>query len=178
VRVCVFCSSYLMTKKKFLFSLDMSSATANGIHQPQTNGHNSQHDQNNFNIDQLTTDFDLAGQDECNSSARMFERTRIQVLADERGHVQKKTFTKWVNSHLTRVGCRITDLYTDLGDGRMLIRLLEILSGERLPKATRGKMRIHCLENVDKAIMFLQEQHVHLENIGYVSVRSRENKKV
>jgi spectrin beta len=50
----------------------------------------------------------------------------------------------------------------------MLIRLLEILSGERLPKATRGKMRIHCLENVDKAIMFLQEQHVHLENIGYV----------
>ncbi|CAF0848373.1 unnamed protein product [Didymodactylos carnosus] len=105
-------------------------------------------------------------QDDCNSSARMFERTRIQVLADERGHVQKKTFTKWVNSHLSRVGCRIQDLYTDLSDGRMLIRLLEILSGERLPKATRGKMRIHCLENVDKAIMFLQEQHVHLENIG------------
>jgi len=146
----------------------MSSATANGIHHPQTNGHNSQQEPNNFNIEQLGTDYDLAGQDECNSSARMFERTRIQVLADERGHVQKKTFTKWVNSHLTRVGCRITDLYTDLADGRMLIRLLEILSGERLPKATRGKMRIHCLENVDKAIMFLQEQHVHLENIGYV----------
>ncbi|CAF0757855.1 unnamed protein product, partial [Didymodactylos carnosus] len=53
-------------------------------------------------------------QDDCNSSARMFERTRIQVLADERGHVQKKTFTKWVNSHLSRVGCRIQDLYTDL----------------------------------------------------------------
>ena len=52
---------------------------------------------------------------------------------------RKKTFTKWVNSHLTRVGCRINDLYTDLGDGRNLIRLLEILSGERLPKATRGK---------------------------------------
>ncbi|CAF3118800.1 unnamed protein product [Rotaria socialis] len=147
-------------------SLDMSSATANGIHQTQINGHASQQDQIPFNIDQLAADFDLAGQDECNSSARMFERTRIQVLADERGYVQKKTFTKWVNSHLTRVGCRINDLYTDLGDGRNLIRLLEILSGERLPKATRGKMRIHCLENVDKAIMFLQEQHVHLENIG------------
>ncbi|CAF2887520.1 unnamed protein product [Rotaria sp. Silwood2] len=144
----------------------MSSATANSIHHTQTNGHNTQQDQIQFNIEQLTADFDLAGQDECNSSARMFERTRIQVLADERGYVQKKTFTKWVNSHLTRVGCRITDLYTDLGDGRNLIRLLEILSGERLPKATRGKMRIHCLENVDKAIMFLQEQHVHLENIG------------
>jgi len=147
-------------------SLDMSSATANGVHHPQTNGHSTQADGTPFSIDQLAVDFDLAGQDECNSSARMFERTRIQVLADERGHVQKKTFTKWVNSHLSRVGCRITDLYTDLADGRMLIRLLEILSGERLPKATRGKMRIHCLENVDKAIMFLQEQHVHLENIG------------
>ena len=146
----------------------MSSATTNGILHFQTNGHNIQQDEINFNNDQLAADFDLAGQDECNSSARMFERTRIQVLADERGYVQKKTFTKWVNSHLTRIGCRITDLYTDLADGRMLIRLLEILSGERLPRATRGRMRIHCLENVDKAIMFLQEQHVHLENIGYV----------
>lgn len=139
----------------------MSSATANGIH-----SHANGQDSTNLNLEEIGNDFDLAGQDECNSSARMFERTRIQVLADERGYVQKKTFTKWVNSHLSRVGCRITDLYTDLADGKMLIRLLEILSGERLPKATRGKMRIHCLENVDKAIMFLQEQHVHLENIG------------
>lgn len=54
------------------------------------------------------------------------------VLADEREAVQKKTFTKWVNSHLARVSCRITDLYTDLRDGRMLIKLLEVLSGERL----------------------------------------------
>ena len=51
---------------------------------------------------------------------------------DEREAVQKKTFTKWVNSHLSRVSCRITDLYMDLRDGRMLIKLLEVLSGERL----------------------------------------------
>ncbi|KTG44440.1 hypothetical protein cypCar_00048232, partial [Cyprinus carpio] len=50
----------------------------------------------------------------------------------EREAVQKKTFTKWVNSHLSRVSCRITDLYMDLRDGRMLIKLLEVLSGERL----------------------------------------------
>lgn len=102
-----------------------------------------------------------------NSTARLFERTRIQVLADEREMVQKKTFTKWINSHLVRVGSyKVNDLYIDLRDGRLLIRLLEILSGERLPRPTRGKMRIHCLENVDKALLFLQEQHVHLENIG------------
>uniref|UniRef100_A0A8C8JDM2 Spectrin beta chain n=1 Tax=Oncorhynchus tshawytscha TaxID=74940 RepID=A0A8C8JDM2_ONCTS len=85
---------------------------------------------------------------------------------DEREAVQKKTFTKWVNSHLSRVSCRITDLYRDLSDGRMLIKLLEVLSGERLPKPTRGRMRIHCLENVDKALQFLKEQRVHLENMG------------
>ncbi|XP_053369444.1 spectrin beta chain, non-erythrocytic 1 isoform X1 [Clarias gariepinus] len=101
-----------------------------------------------------------------NSSARLFERSRIKALADEREAVQKKTFTKWVNSHLARVSCRITDLYMDLRDGRMLIKLLEVLSGEKLPKPTKGRMRIHCLENVDKALQFLKEQRVHLENMG------------
>lgn len=110
--------------------------------------------------------------DDGNSTARLFERTRIQVLAVERELVQKKTFTKWINSHLIRHGFsnqhqhRVGDLYIDLRDGRILLRLLEILSSERLPRPTRGKMRIHCLENVDKALLFLQEQHVHLENIG------------
>ncbi|XP_055307281.1 spectrin beta chain isoform X2 [Sitodiplosis mosellana] len=101
-----------------------------------------------------------------NSSSRLFERSRIKALAEERETVQKKTFTKWVNSHLVRVNARIGDLYVDMRDGKHLIKLLEVLSGERLPKPTKGKMRIHCLENVDKALQFLREQRVHLENIG------------
>uniref|UniRef100_A0A8C2DSW8 Spectrin beta chain n=1 Tax=Cyprinus carpio TaxID=7962 RepID=A0A8C2DSW8_CYPCA len=100
------------------------------------------------------------------TSAKLFECSRIKALADERDAVQKKTFTKWVNSHLARVSCRISDLYNDLRDGYMLIRLLEVLSGELLPRPTRGRMRIHCLENVDKALQFLKEQRVHLENVG------------
>ncbi len=86
---------------------------------------------------------------------------------DERESVQKKTFCKWVNSHLARANMRCNDLYTDLRDGKNLIKLLEILSGERLPRITKGKMRIHCLENVDKALQFLlREQRVHFENLG------------
>ncbi|CAJ0579409.1 unnamed protein product, partial [Mesorhabditis spiculigera] len=91
---------------------------------------------------------------------------RFRQLKDERENVQKKTFTKWVNSHLIRVNCKVQDLYADMRDGKNLLRLLEVLSGERLPKPTRGKMRIHCLENVDKGLQFLRDQHVHLENLG------------
>ncbi|XP_030330989.1 spectrin beta chain, non-erythrocytic 4 isoform X2 [Strigops habroptila] len=98
--------------------------------------------------------------------AKLFECSRIKALADERDAVQKKTFTKWVNSHLARVSCHIGDLYSDLRDGFVLTRLLEVLSGEQLPKPTRGRMRIHSLENVDKALQFLKEQRVHLENVG------------
>uniref|UniRef100_A0A7M4F886 Spectrin beta chain n=1 Tax=Crocodylus porosus TaxID=8502 RepID=A0A7M4F886_CROPO len=93
-------------------------------------------DYDNIEIQQQYSDvnnrWDVDDWDNENSSARLFERSRIKALADEREAVQKKTFTKWVNSHLARVSCRITDLYTDLRDGRMLIKLLEVLSGERL----------------------------------------------
>ncbi|XP_012588917.1 PREDICTED: spectrin beta chain, non-erythrocytic 4 [Condylura cristata] len=100
------------------------------------------------------------------AAASLFECSRIKALADEREAVQKKTFTKWVNSHLARVGGHIADLYADLRDGFVLTRLLEVLSGEQLPRPTRGRMRIHSLENVDKALQFLKEQRVHLENVG------------
>jgi hypothetical protein len=59
-------------------------------------------------------------------------RILLFFVSVEREHVQKKTFTKWVNSHLCRINCRVVDLYTDLRDGKLLIKLLEILSGERL----------------------------------------------
>lgn len=61
-----------------------------------------------------------------------FPFTFLFFSSDERDAVQKKTFTKWVNSHLSRVSCRISDLYNDLRDGYMLTRLLEVLSGELL----------------------------------------------
>ncbi|KAM8858391.1 spectrin beta chain, non-erythrocytic 1 isoform 1-T2 [Spinachia spinachia] len=122
--------------------------------------------QQQYTTEGVNNRWDADDWDNENSSARLFERSRIKALADEREAVQKKTFTKWVNSHLSRVSCRITDLYMDLRDGRMLIKLLEVLSGEKLPKPTKGRMRIHCLENVDKALQFLKEQRVHLENMG------------
>lgn len=100
------------------------------------------------------------------SSARLFEKSKISALRDEREGVQKKTFTKWVNSHLQKVGAHINDLYHDLQDGRQLILLLEILSAEKLPRPSKGRMRIHMLENVDKSLQFLKVKEVYLTNIG------------
>lgn len=104
------------------------------------------------------------------SATRVFERSRIKALSEERQAVQKRTFTKWINSHLARANMHVDDLLTDLRDGVGLVKLLEQLSGERLTKPSRGRMRIHCLENVDKAIQFLLDQHVHLENVGAADI--------
>uniref|UniRef100_A0A8C4R2W4 Calponin-homology (CH) domain-containing protein n=1 Tax=Eptatretus burgeri TaxID=7764 RepID=A0A8C4R2W4_EPTBU len=84
--------------------------------------------------------------------------------AYERELIQKKTFTKWVNSHLQKAGQQIEDLYRDLRDGHSLISLLEVLSGEKL-KRERGKLRVHRLQNVSFALDFLQKRQVKLVNI-------------
>ncbi|XP_028279612.1 dystonin isoform X3 [Parambassis ranga] len=61
------------------------------------------------------------------------ERAVLRI-ADERDRVQKKTFTKWINQHLMKVRKHINDLYEDLRDGHNLISLLEVLSGDKLPR--------------------------------------------
>ncbi|XP_069372539.1 plectin a isoform X32 [Paralichthys olivaceus] len=85
-------------------------------------------------------------------------------IADERDRVQKKTFTKWVNKHLMKAQRHITDLYEDLRDGHNLISLLEVLSGETLPRE-KGRMRFHKLQNVQIALDFLKHRQVKLVNI-------------
>ncbi|XP_044027507.1 plectin a isoform X6 [Siniperca chuatsi] len=91
------------------------------------------------------------------------ERAVIRI-ADERDRVQKKTFTKWVNKHLMKAQRHITDLYEDLRDGHNLISLLEVLSGETLPRE-KGRMRFHKLQNVQIALDFLKHRQVKLVNI-------------
>ena len=49
----------------------------------------------------------------------------------------------------------VEDIFTDLADGRKLLRLLEIISGEKLGKPNNGKMRVHKIENVNKSLAFL-----------------------
>uniref|UniRef100_A0A915EMN4 Spectrin beta chain n=1 Tax=Ditylenchus dipsaci TaxID=166011 RepID=A0A915EMN4_9BILA len=95
-----------------------------------------------------------------------FERNRIQQLKDERIHIQKKTFTKWCNSYLNKARSEINDLFVDFGDGILLLKFLEIISGEKLGKPNRGRMRVQKIENLNKCLEFLKHKKIQLENIG------------
>ncbi|XP_060096541.1 utrophin isoform X3 [Heteronotia binoei] len=90
----------------------------------------------------------------------------IKSRSDEHNDVQKKTFTKWINSRFSKCGKPpIKDMFTDLRDGKKLLDLLEGLTGSPLIKE-RGSTRVHALNNVNKVLQLLHQNNVELVNIG------------
>lgn len=79
---------------------------------------------------------------------------------------QKKTFTAWCNSHLRKAGTAIESIEDDFRNGLKLMLLLEVISGETLPKPDRGKMRFHKIANVNKALDYIASKGVKLVSIG------------
>ncbi|XP_055363081.1 dystrophin isoform X4 [Betta splendens] len=95
----------------------------------------------------------------------------IKCRSDEREDVQKKTFTKWVNSQLAKTGKPpVEDLFADLCDGRRLLELLEGLTGHELVRLERGFTRVHSLNNVNRALQILRKNNVELVNIGAADI--------
>ncbi|ORX67012.1 hypothetical protein K493DRAFT_263956, partial [Basidiobolus meristosporus CBS 931.73] len=92
---------------------------------------------------------------------------KIRELAITYEEIQKKTFTKWINSQLKDEEDQIVSIDLDLRDGKLLLKLLETLSKQTLPKPEKLSMRIHSMSNVTKALQFL-EQNIgeSLKNIG------------
>ncbi|XP_043236244.1 dystrophin-like isoform X3 [Amphibalanus amphitrite] len=87
-------------------------------------------------------------------------------LCDEREDVQKKTFSKWINSQLAKKKLEpVTDLFFDLRDGSKLLALLEVLT-EKPCKKEKGKMRVHHLNNVNNALQILRDYRIKLVNIN------------
>ncbi|KAG7153745.1 Utrophin-like [Homarus americanus] len=88
------------------------------------------------------------------------------LLKDEREDVQKKTFAKWINSQLVKgQHPPVTDLFYDLRDGTRLLALLEVLTNKTY-KREKGRMRVHHLNNVSRALNILEEHSVKLVNIS------------
>ncbi|XP_022094793.1 dystrophin-like [Acanthaster planci] len=94
-------------------------------------------------------------------------RRMMKNKSDQREDIQKKTFTKWLNSQLSRdqKGKVVNDLFLDLRDGNHLLSLLEVLCGQKL-KREKGHMRLHHLNNVNRALQILSQQQVRLVNIS------------
>lgn len=64
----------------------------------------------------------------------------------------------------------VEDLFVDLADGVKLLKLLEIISGEKLGKPNNGRMRVHKIENLNKSLAFL-----HTKVSTYIFVISTYN---
>ncbi|XP_078263088.1 uncharacterized protein LOC144597496 isoform X2 [Rhinoraja longicauda] len=93
---------------------------------------------------------------------------RVHNLQVERVRTQKRTFTRWINFHLNR--CKppleVKDLFEDMQDGKVLMALLEVLSGHRLMHHYKQSThRIFRLNNIARALKFLEDGYVKLVSI-------------
>uniref|UniRef100_A0A3Q4N831 Calponin-homology (CH) domain-containing protein n=1 Tax=Neolamprologus brichardi TaxID=32507 RepID=A0A3Q4N831_NEOBR len=91
----------------------------------------------------------------------------------ERELVQKRTFTRWINLHLEKCDppIEVLDLFQDIRDGRILMALLEELSGCKLLHGFRkSSHRIFRLNNIAKVLSFLEERNVKLVSIDAVDI--------
>lgn len=67
---------------------------------------------------------------------------------------------------MRKAGTAIENIEEDFRNGLKLMLLLEVISGETLPKPDRGKMRFHKIANVNKALDFIASKGVKLVSIG------------
>ncbi|XP_060118822.1 calmin [Heteronotia binoei] len=98
---------------------------------------------------------------------------RVQNLQVERENVQKRTFTRWINLHLEKCSppLEVKDLFVDIKDGKILMALLEILSGHNLLHEYRPSThRIFRLNNIAKALKFLEDSNVKLVSIDAAEI--------
>uniref|UniRef100_K7E389 Spectrin repeat containing nuclear envelope protein 2 n=1 Tax=Monodelphis domestica TaxID=13616 RepID=K7E389_MONDO len=92
-------------------------------------------------------------------------------LIAEQEYTQKKTFTCWINSQLAKHNppSVITDLFTDIKKGQVLLDLLEVLSGQQLARE-KGSNTFQCRSNIEHALTFLKKQSIKLINIHVTDI--------
>lgn len=79
---------------------------------------------------------------------------------------QTKTFTAWINYHLSHVDLKVNKLETDLCDGCILCQLCEVLTGEEIKFNPHPRIRIHRIENANVALNFMKLHKIKIFNIS------------
>lgn len=103
----------------------------------------------------------LAETDECSSFQEIIKERRY-----EREDVQEKTFTKWINSQLIKHEIEpVNNLFNDLRDGLVLIRLMEVLTDKSI-RPEIGRLRVHHIGNVNMTINLLRDYGIRLVNVN------------
>lgn len=100
---------------------------------------------------------------------KTFVLTHVDCDLDHHSFVQamqQKSFTRWLNLHLREKQMVAHNIFEDLKSGLLLMALMEKLSGESLPKPSKGRMRVHHMENCQKVLQFVKDKGVRLESIG------------
>jgi hypothetical protein len=112
--------------------------------------------------------------------------------------VQQKSFTRWMNSFLSRRGLKIDNVVNELEDGKILCQFLEIIGNESLGKWDKNpKMRIQFVllirschfacafrlhffhskaQNVELALKYIQSKGVRLLNVGATDILDKNQK--
>lgn len=81
--------------------------------------------------------------------------------------VQTKTFTKWMNSKLSKAGYPpIRDIFADLTSGIALVNLLRALGKDMAKFNPSPSSRIQKMENLTLILEFIRNQGIALVNIG------------
>ncbi|KAM7543308.1 hypothetical protein Aperf_G00000017880 [Anoplocephala perfoliata] len=125
----------------------------------------------------INYDLELPNLERCQSALELMEdmtpEQKISTKRGEQDYVQKKTFTNWMNTYLSKANppIKVNDLFEEIRDGIVLIRLLEILSKETLPVNIAADMKpAYCLSNVKTALDFLCTKKVKLVNINPLDI--------
>ncbi|XP_028677982.1 calmin-like [Erpetoichthys calabaricus] len=98
---------------------------------------------------------------------------RVHNLQVEREIVQKRTFTRWMNLYLERCNppLSVMDLFLDIQDGKILMALVEELSGCKLLQEYKPSLhRIFRLNNIAKVLNFLEKRNVKLVSIDAADI--------
>ncbi|KAL7888646.1 hypothetical protein AOLI_G00036200 [Acnodon oligacanthus] len=87
--------------------------------------------------------------------------------------VRKQAFTRWINSRLKRFEppLQVDDLFADVQDGKILMALIEELSGcKMLDRFRPSTHHIFTLSNIAKVLEFLEDRNVRVVNIDATDI--------